>query len=123
MLKKQFNNLTIEQSFLFQVVTVPIGNAFKLGGTRSITSVPAYQSLGGFVSAVLPTAFVLSGIILFVLIVFGGLMMVINAGSGDAKKTEQGKNALTAALLGTVVIFVGYWIIRIIEYITGVTIF
>jgi len=85
--------------------------------------VGAYKSLGSFVSAILPTAFVLSGIILFVLIVFGGLMMVINAGSGDAKKAEQGKNALTAALLGMVVIFVGYWIIKIIEFITGVKIF
>jgi hypothetical protein len=101
---------------------IDIGKAFKLGGTRSITGVPAYQSLGGFISAVLPTVFVLSGIILFVLIVFGGLMMVINAGSGDAKKAEQGKNALTAALLGMVVIFVGYWLIVIIEFITGVRI-
>ena len=102
---------------------VNIGDKFMLGGNRSIGSVGAYSSLGSFVSAVLPTVFVISGIILFVLIVFGGLMMVINAGSGDAKKAEQGKNALTAALLGMVVIFVGYWIIKIIEFITGVKIF
>jgi len=101
---------------------INIGEKFKLGGTRSITSVPAYQSLGSFISAVLPTVFVISGIILLILLIFGGLMMVINAGSGDAKKTEQGKNALTAAVLGMTLIFVAYWLIKIIEYITGITI-
>ncbi len=50
-------------------------------------------------------------------------MMVINAGSGDAKKAEQGKSALTAAVAGMAVIFCAWWIIRIIEFITGVKIF
>ncbi len=102
---------------------VDIGEKFKLGGTRAIGNVAAYSSLGSFISAVLPTAFVLSGIILLILLIFGGLMMVVNAGSGDAKKAEQGKNALTAAVLGMTLIFVAYWLIKIIEYITGVTIF
>lgn len=126
------------------VTTVDIGDAFKLGKgevclfrnpitkqcffsvlspNRSIKQVPAYQSLGSFISAILPTVFVISGIILFILIVLGGLMMVVNAGSGDAKKTEQGKNALTAALTGMAVIFCAWWIIKIIEFITGIKIF
>jgi hypothetical protein len=123
--------------FLAQnIPTVDIGKSFLLGGdnctyqgstlvctSRSIKNVPAFQSLGGFISAVLPSIFVISGIILFVLIVFGGLTMILNAGSGDAKKVEQGQQALTSAMIGMVVIFCAWWIIKIIEYLTGITIF
>lgn len=118
---------------MFDITVVPIDDAFKLGnekcpipgtcGPNSIKDVPALQTLGGFISAVLPTVFVISGIILFVLIVVGGLMMVVNAGSGDAKKTEQGKSALTAGIMGMLVIFCAWWIIKIVEYITGTPIF
>lgn len=121
----------------FQVIpTVNIGESFKLGGqscvykgstlvceSRGINSVGAFQSLGAFVSAILPSIFVISGIILLVLIIFGGLTMILNAGSGDAKKIEQGQQALTSALIGMALIFVAWWIIKIIEYLTGVSIF
>lgn len=94
-----------------------------MGNGVSIKNVPAFNSLGGFISAILPSVFVISGIILFVLIVFGGLTMIMNSGSGDAKKIEQGQKALTSALIGIAVIFCAWWIIKIIEFITGVAIF
>jgi len=43
--------------------------------------------------------------------------------SGDEKEAEQGKNAITAAVIGFVIIFAAYWIVQIIEFITGVNIF
>lgn len=119
----------------FAIPTVDIGKSFiigqdcQTGGSqiyctgKGIGDVAAYGSLGAFISAVLPTVFVVSGIILLVLIVFGGLTMILNAGSGDAKKVEQGQKALTSALIGMVLIFTAWWIIKIIEYITGIQIF
>jgi hypothetical protein len=107
----------------FAIPTVDIGKSFQLAPGKAISSVAAYGSLGSFISALLPSVFVISGIILFVLIIFGGLTMIISSGSGDAKKTEQGQQALTSALIGMVVIFCAWWIIKIIEYLTGITIF
>lgn len=101
--------------------TVDIGEKFFVRGTTGIGSVPEYQSLGGFISAILPNIFVISGIIMFAIVVFGGFMMITS--SGDAKKSEAGKGALTAAVTGFVVIFVAYWLIRIVEYLTGIAIF
>jgi hypothetical protein len=92
-----------------------------IGGGRNIGTLP--DSLGGFISIVLPSVFVISGIILFILIVFGGLTMILNAGSGDAKKVEQGQQALSSALIGMVIIFCAWWIIKIIEFLTGLKIF
>lgn len=107
----------------FAIPTVDIGKSFQLAPGKYIGNVPAYESLGSFISIVLPTVFVVSGIILLVLIIFGGLTMILNAGSGDAKKIEQGQKALTSGITGMVLIFVAWWVIKIIEYITGVKIF
>lgn len=106
-----------------QIPSVDIGKSFQLAPGRMVGDVPAYSSLGSFISAVLPTVFVVSGIILFILLVFGGLTMIMNAGSGDAKKVEQGQQALTSALIGMALIFVAWWIIKIIEFLTGIRIF
>jgi hypothetical protein len=109
--------------FFDVIPTVNIGNSFQLAPGKMIGDVTAYGSLGAFISAVLPSVFVISGIILFVLIIFGGLTMIISSGSGDAKKVEQGQQALTSAMIGMVIIFCAFWIIKIIEFVTGVKFF
>ena len=53
---------------------------------------------------------------------FGGFSIIMGAGQGDAKKTGQGKKAATSAVVGFLVIFASYWIIQIIQIITGVEI-
>jgi len=56
------------------------------------------------------------------LLIFGGFSIIMGAGQGDAKKTGQGKKAATSAVVGFLVIFASYWIIQIIQIITGVEI-
>ncbi len=47
--------------------------------------------------------------------------MVVSS-AGNAEKTDKGKQAITGAIIGFVIIFASYWIIQIIEIITGVNI-
>lgn len=82
-----------------------------------------FGTLGSFVSTLLPNLYLLAGIIFLFLMIFGGLSLIANAGSGDSQKTASGKNAVTAALLGFLIIFASYWIIQLVEVLTGVTIF
>jgi len=96
---------------------IDIGEAFKIGG-ESIKDKPGYGSIGAFVSRILPNVFILAAIILFFLIIFGGFSIITSA--GDPEKAKEGKQALTAALIGFLVIFASYWIIQIIEVLTGV---
>ena len=102
--------------------TVNIGDELLLKPSVPITSVPAYQSLGGLISVFLKNAYVLAGVLLFFLLLFGGLGVIMGAGQGDPKKTSQGQQAVTSALIGFGVVFASYWIIQIIQIVTGLNI-
>lgn len=52
--------------------------------------------------------------------------MLISAGfsfltsAGDAKKLEKGKQQLTYAVVGFLVIFVAYWLVQIAGFVFGI---
>jgi hypothetical protein len=79
-----------------------------------------FTSLGSLVSVIVPNAFVLAGIIAFLLLILGGFGIIAGAGSGDTKKMEQGKHAITGAAIGLIVIVGSFWIVQIIQSLTGV---
>jgi len=79
--------------------------------------------LGGLVSIILSNALVIAGIILVFLLVFGGVSVIASAGRDNPEGAAKGKQAVTAALVGFIIIFAAYWIIQIIEQLTGVDIF
>jgi len=80
-----------------------------------------FSKIGDLVSVIVQNAFVLAGVIAFVLVIAAGFGMIAGAGSGDTKQLEQGKKAITAAVLGLIIIVGSFWIIQIIETITGQT--
>ncbi len=77
-----------------------------------------FDNFGQLVSVFLKNATMLAAIIFFILLVMGGFGIIAGAG-GDAKKLEQGKQAMTAAVIGFVVIVTAIWIVDIIGKITG----
>jgi len=81
------------------------------------------MTLGDIISNILPNIYILAGVILFFLLVGGGLMFIVSAGQENPEGAGQGKKAITAALIGFLIIFASYWIIQIIETVTGVNIF
>jgi len=102
---------------------VNIGEEFWLKKNSGIGDKPAYQSIGSFISAILPNIYVIAGVILFLLMVFGGFTYIKSAGSSDEEGVKKGQQAITAALVGFLIIFASYWIIQLIEIITGIQIF
>lgn len=93
------------------------------GGQKVIGPLPPdrFPNLASLVTNALPYIFGIAGIILFVYIVWGGFDFLTSM--GDPKKAESGKNKITYAILGFVIIFVAYWIVQLIIYIfkLGVT--
>jgi len=82
----------------------------------------AYPDASSLVTIILKNGLTLAGIIMLVLIIAGGFMMISSAGSGDQKKAAAAKSMITDALIGFLVIFLSYFIIQIIEVLTGLTI-
>lgn len=106
----------------YLLAQVDIGKEFWLKRGLGIGDVEQYKTLGGIVSIFLKNAFIIAGILLFFLLLFGGFGIIIGAGGGDPKKTAQGQQAVTSALIGFLIIFASYWIIQIIQVLTGVNI-
>lgn len=78
-----------------------------------------FTTFGDIVSIIVRNAVVLAGIISFVLLIFGGFGVIVNAGSGDAKKLEESKKAVTAAVTGLIIIVTSVLIVQLIATVTG----
>lgn len=81
----------------------------------------AFTSPGGIISRILLFAFPLAGLILFVMLVWAGFQILAGSAQGS-KAIEAGRQRATTAILGFVLLFVGYWVMQIIEVIFGITI-
>ena len=77
-------------------------------------------SVAVFINEALNFIFPLAGLILFVMIVWGGFEML--TGAASKKNLDAGKQRVTAAIVGFLLLFCSYWIIQIVEQITGVNI-
>jgi hypothetical protein len=98
-----------------KLAQVPIGDTFL--GTGSKLAEPTSVSL--YVTAIITGAISIAGIILLFILIGGGIAMIKGAGKSDPKSVEQGKQAATSALIGFIVVFSAYWIVKLIETITG----
>lgn len=77
-------------------------------------------SPAGFINRALTFAFPIAGLILFIMIVWGGFEML--SGATSKKSIDQGRQRITAALIGFVLLFTAYWIIKVVEAMFGVAI-
>ncbi len=101
-----------------KIAQVDIGSTFR---SQFGQSSPLPQStLGYAISLFVQIVFVLSGVLILFMVIFAGIKIVQGAGAGNPQEAEKGKQAATSALIGFVIIFSAYWIIKLIETITGV---
>lgn len=103
------------------ISTIFIGNLpLDQAGTKIVTK---YIDISQLVSIFLRNSLTLAGVILLGLIIFGGVSYIMAAGDGDQKKAAAAAETLTSALIGFLVIFLSYFIIQIIQIVTGLQIF
>ena len=96
---------------------IPNAYAVKIGDYFS----PAtnFTSLSSLVNVILPTVFLIAGVVFFVMIVYAGIQ-IIAAGSNDPEKMKKLRATMTSAIAGLIIIVAAYWIVRIISMVTGV---
>ncbi len=77
---------------------------------------PEFTNLASVVTVALKKlVFPIAGIILLAYLVWGGFDYLTSL--GDPKKAEAGKNKITAAIIGFIIIFASYWIVQIVDYV------
>lgn len=97
-----------------EIGKTPIGSGNTLEG--------AYPNLGILISMILRNSLTVAGILLLCLLLFGGVTYIISAGESDPKKAQQAQTAITDALIGFAVVFLAYFIIQIVQVMTGLQI-
>jgi len=102
-------------------------NPLRIGGgdnirdeAKSSPYASDFSSPGGIVSRLLEFIFPLAGLILFVMIVWGGFEMLV--GAPGKKSIEAGKQRITAAIIGFILLFSSYWLMQIIEVVFGIVV-
>ncbi len=98
---------------------VAIGESYLLDG-EGISKI--FKSFGDFFQHILSPIYVLAGIIMLFLLIFGGLSVIMGAGKQESGQIQKGQKAITAAVIGFIIIVGSYFIIQLIEVVTGVNI-
>jgi len=99
-----------------QAAGINIADQMTLKDGRSFHTV--YDNPAVFVNLFVSNLFVVAGIIIFFMIIAAGYSFL----QGEGKGMEQAKTMLTGAVIGFFIMFGAYWIVQIIEALTGATI-
>lgn len=72
------------------------------------------------INALIPVIFIIAGLILLFLFVFGGFTIFSSA--GNPEKIKKGTAMITSGLVGFLIIFAAYWIIELLQITLGITV-
>ena len=88
-------------------------------GNITVDRPPGFQvtDVGTIISGAIGAAFIISGLIIFAFLVFGGVLMITS--SGDKSQTERGRNAITGAAVGFAIIASAYALVLLLQFIFG----
>lgn len=78
-----------------------------------------FPTFGALVTVIVRNAFVLAGVMSFLILVLGGFRVIMGAGDGDTKEIDKGKQAITGAVAGLIIVVTSYWIVQVLGKITG----
>lgn len=78
-----------------------------------------FSSLKILTERLLPIALTLGGIVFFIMAVVAGFNILSGAGSDDPKAISKWQQTLFSAIIGLILMFVAFWILQIINFVTG----
>ncbi len=100
-----------------EIAQFNIGDTFFGPSGHFLTDLPG---LGQLVSILLSNAIMVAGVVLVILVIVAGFYMI--TGAGDPQKIEQGRNIITAGVIGFIIVAAAFLIVRFIERSLGVSI-
>ena len=80
----------------------------------------ADSNVGAIFGDFLSYAYVFAGLILLIMLITGGIGLMTSAGNPDKMKAGYGR--ITSALIGFLIVFVSYVVMKIVEAIFGIEI-
>jgi TRAP-type C4-dicarboxylate transport system permease small subunit len=90
----------------------------KMNGVSLKGPLQGYNTIGDIVNNLVPFVITIGGIMLFLILMWGGYDYVTSQGTPEKIKSANAK--ITAAIIGFVLLVLSFLITRIISYIFGV---
>jgi hypothetical protein len=98
------------------------GNAPSAGDFNSWiqATTPSFGggTVGGIISAILPYIYGLAGFLILIYIVLGGYQILVS--QGDPKQMAAGREKITWAIVGFIIMFAAYWIMQLVGRILNI---
>ncbi len=94
-------------------IAVNIGEAYNSPWGKS-------KSFGDLIGLTITGALTIAGVVALFLIIGGGIFVIASAGKSDPQGAAKGKSAVTMGVVGFIIVMSAYWVIRVIEIISGV---
>ena len=97
--------------------TLDLGRALKFQGANARS---AYPDTATLINNIVPNIYIAAGVVIFFMLILGGWNVLSSA--SDSHKMEEGKKIINFAIIGLLTVFASYWIIQIIQVVTGLQI-
>ncbi len=97
-----------------EAVEIPISDKLVLKDGTPVKEV--FNSTDDMINLIVKVIFVAAGFFLFLMIVGAGFAMI----AGQGKDKDKAKTTMTSALIGLVIMLAAYWIMQIIQLLTGI---
>ena len=101
-----------------RLLALELQDAYLLDGQTPVAD--RFGSPAQIINVLMPNIFAIASLFVFLIIVGAGFKRVMNP--DNKKSTEEGKKALTYGIGGFLLLFASYWIVQLIQYVTGTTI-
>lgn len=89
-------------------------DCYRLNGQTTVGEV--YSEPTTIVNLVVRNLFVISGVFLFILVIYAGFQFLQDTSKGK----DTARDIATTALIGFIIMFAAYWILQIVKVVTGV---
>jgi hypothetical protein len=95
---------------------INLADCYALNDTQTVASV--YNNPTVLINLLVRNLFVLAGILFFFLLIYGGFLFI----TGDVKGKDKALEIFKTAGIGFAVMFSAYWILQIVQVVTGTNI-
>lgn len=93
--------------------SIPLDSCLTLSTGQKVSEV--FSTPADIVNLLVQYAFIAAGILLFFMFLYAGFMFIQNGSKGK----DQARDVLTTALIGIIVMFSAYWVVQIVQTVTG----
>jgi hypothetical protein len=104
---------------LAQTLTFPDGTSIQGPSGFGSNAPNGLLTIGDIISAIIPYIFFFAGTAMLLMLIMGGFTLL--TGASDPKRIDQGKQQITYAIVGFILVFLAYWVVQLARRIFGLS--